>query len=100
MKYLGCLLLFFLPLAGISQTSITDLETYPVFADCSSVEFAAEEACFKNTLKDHIVENFQLPEKVTEEITRVRPLYYLKWIERDLLKCFMLMPYIPKLKMR
>jgi hypothetical protein len=67
MKYLGCLLLFFLPLAGIAQTSITDLETYPVFATCSTAEFAAEEACFKNTLKEHILENFRLPSKVTDE---------------------------------
>ncbi|HSI70493.1 MAG TPA: hypothetical protein VK941_09690, partial [Gillisia sp.] len=67
MKYLGCLLLIILPLVGFSQTSITDLETYPVFSKCSTVEFAAEEACFKNTLKDHILENFRLPSKVTEE---------------------------------
>ncbi|MCM4158361.1 gliding motility protein RemB [Antarcticibacterium flavum] len=67
MKYLGCLLLFFLPLAGIAQTSITDLETYPVFNDCTQVEFAREGDCFKNTLRKHILETFELPTRVIEE---------------------------------
>lgn len=67
MKYTGCLLLFFLPCMLLAQTSITELETYPSFPECANADFPSEEACFKNTIRTHILENFELPSKVTEE---------------------------------
>ncbi len=67
MKYFGCLLLFFLSIAGIAQVNNTQLETYPVFPECSTVNFPAEEDCFNNTLKSFVLDNFELPQKVIEE---------------------------------
>ncbi|UJH90867.1 gliding motility protein RemB [Antarcticibacterium sp. 1MA-6-2] len=67
MKYTDCLFLFFLPWMLLAQTSITELETYPSFPECENEDFPSEEACFKNTLRTYILENFELPPKVTAE---------------------------------
>ncbi|HSP39847.1 MAG TPA: hypothetical protein VLN46_00335 [Gillisia sp.] len=67
MKYFGYLLLLFLPFTGISQTGSTQLETYPTFPECTDAGFPGAEACFNNTLKAFVLDNFSLPEKVVEE---------------------------------
>jgi hypothetical protein len=67
MKYLGCLLLFFLPLAGISQTSITDLEPILFLTSVLRQNLQQRRLALKTSLKEHILENFRLPSKVTEE---------------------------------
>ena len=67
MKYLGYLLLLFISFPGFSQTQTVQLETYPTFPECKDAGFPGAEACFNNTLKQFVLENFTLPEKVTEE---------------------------------
>src|SRR5690606_31960380 len=66
-KYFGYLFLILFPLTGISQTGYTQLETYPTFPECNDAGFPGAEACFNNTLKQFVLENFALPAKVTEE---------------------------------
>ncbi len=67
MKYLGCLLFIFLPIFGTAQNTLNQLETYPAFPECENSGYPGEEACFKNTLRVFILENFELPQKVIEE---------------------------------
>ncbi|CAM4058206.1 hypothetical protein [Gillisia limnaea] len=67
MKYIGSFLLFFVIFPGWSQVEISKFETYPVFPECQNAEFQSEEVCFKNTLRTFILQNFQVPEKVSEE---------------------------------
>lgn len=67
MKYFGYLFLILLPLTGFSQTGYTQLETYPTFPECNDAGFPGAQACFDNTLKQFVLENFELPEKVTTE---------------------------------
>ncbi len=67
MKYFGYLLFLVLPFTAISQTGSTQLETYPTFPECRDAGFQGAEACFNNTLKAFVIENFSLPEKVIEE---------------------------------
>ncbi|HSP41076.1 MAG TPA: hypothetical protein VLN46_06545 [Gillisia sp.] len=67
MKYFGYLLLLLLPFTGICQTGSTQLETYPTFPECTEAGFPGAEACFNNTLKTFVLENFSLPEKVIAE---------------------------------
>ncbi len=67
MKYIGSFLLFLAFYTGWSQEEISKFETYPVFPDCQTAEFQAAELCFKNTLRTFILQNFQVPEKVSEE---------------------------------
>jgi len=67
MKYFGFLLLYFISFNTFSQDGFSEFETYPVFSECSEMDFHAEEACFKNTLMKLVTENFQLPVKVSEE---------------------------------
>lgn len=67
MKCLGCLLMFFCFISGWAQVQLSDFETYPGFPECEDANFQAEEFCFKNTLQQFMLENFQLPEKISEE---------------------------------
>lgn len=67
MKNIGSFLLFLIFFTGWSQEEISKFETYPVFPECESAEFMAAEICFKNTLRTFILQNFQVPEKVSEE---------------------------------
>ena len=67
MKYIGSFLFFLLFFTGWSQEEISKFETYPVFPECQSAEFQEAEFCFKNTLRTFILQNFQMPEKVSEE---------------------------------
>lgn len=67
MKYIGSFLLFLIFSAAWSQEEMSKFETYPVFYECQSAEFQDAESCFKNTLRTFILQNFQVPEKVSEE---------------------------------
>lgn len=67
MKYFGFLLLFFFSFFALAQDGFTDFETYPVFPECQNTDHILEEACFKKTLKQFVIDNFILPEKVSEE---------------------------------
>jgi len=67
MKYFGFLLLLLLPLTAISQDHNNQLETYPVFPECSSVPYPSEEICFNNTFKSFVLNNFVVPQRVIEE---------------------------------
>ncbi len=67
MKYFGFLLLYFISLNCFSQDGFSEFETYPVFSECSEMEYNGEEACFKNTLMKLVTSNFKLPQKVSDE---------------------------------
>ncbi|MFO8147950.1 MAG: gliding motility protein RemB [Gillisia sp.] len=67
MKYIGNFLFFLMFFTGWSQEEISKFETYPVFPECQSAEFQQAEFCFKNTLRTFILQNFKMPEKVSEE---------------------------------
>lgn len=67
MKYYACLLFIFTIYSGNSQTGTIQLETYPLFPECENAGFPGAEACFNNTLKTFVFQNFILPGKVTEE---------------------------------
>lgn len=58
--------LFFLllPLISFSQSFTGDQERFPVFSECAAVPYEEEENCFSDTLKDKILLNFEVPEKV------------------------------------
>lgn len=67
MKYIGFVLLCLISYNSFSQDGFSEFETYPVFSECTEVDFKAEEACFKNILMQKFNSNFLLPEKVSEE---------------------------------
>lgn len=66
MRNFGCLLLFIITFAGFSQEDKM-FETYPVFPECENIEYAAQEFCFRNILQNFVLENFNIPEIVSEE---------------------------------
>lgn len=61
------LLFFFLPLLTFSQTFVGDQERFPVFSECRDVDFSLEEGCFVNTLKSKVLQEFNVPDVVTQE---------------------------------
>ena len=65
-KFYPLLILLF-PFFGLSQTFQGDPERFPRFAECESVDFEQEKACFNSVLKKKVRENFRLPKVVSEE---------------------------------
>jgi len=67
MKYFGFLMFYLISINTFSQDGLSEFETYPVFDNCTSSEYAAQEVCFKNTLMQLVVNNFKFPAIVSEE---------------------------------
>ena len=67
MNCFGFPLFFLFSLSVLAQDNFTNFETYPVFPECQNSVFNQEETCFKNTLKQFVLNNFILPEKISEE---------------------------------
>src|SRR6056297_3522476 len=61
------LLFFFLPFLTFSQTFGGDQERFPMFSECQNVDFDLEEGCFVNTLKSKVLQEFKVPDVVTQE---------------------------------
>ena len=61
------LLFFFIPFICFSQTYTGDPERFPRFSECANVQYEEEEECFRTTLKNKILENFELPPVVKQD---------------------------------
>lgn len=60
------LLTLLFPILCSSQSFKGDPERFPVFSECTNVEYEQEEECFRNTLKTKVLQEFRLPEAVSE----------------------------------
>ncbi|MDT0689300.1 gliding motility protein RemB [Salegentibacter sp. F188] len=67
MKYLILLPVLFATSFLNSQEKLNDSEIPPVFPECEMVEFQQRSDCFRETLKDFIVENIKIPQVVEED---------------------------------
>ncbi len=67
MKYLKLLLLIFPVFSVAAQTTNDDLEVYPGFPQCESSTYNQQPGCFEEQLKNYIVENFNMPARVSDE---------------------------------
>ena len=45
----------------------SNVQRFPEFPQCSTVDFENKEACFKNTLREFILANYTVPSKVIDE---------------------------------
>lgn len=68
-KMIKCLPLVLLlySITGFSQVNGLFDERFPVFPECSGLDYQLEETCFRNTLRQKIAEKFQLPEVVKKK---------------------------------
>ncbi|NND61903.1 MAG: gliding motility protein RemB [Flavobacteriaceae bacterium] len=57
----------FFNLTLLAQDFSTELEKYPVFPKCDTVEIDALKTCFNNTVKELIFANFEAPGIISEE---------------------------------
>ena len=66
MKYSVLLALLFFSVFTSAQVP-ADAELYPVFPQCESAGYAEKENCFRNSLRDFVLEHFLVPPKVSED---------------------------------
>lgn len=59
-------LLYFLFLL-FSVSAFSQMEKYPVFPACNSVEISNQSTCFNNQLKELVVKEFKLPENIKKD---------------------------------
>lgn len=67
MKQFISLLLFLVFSYVSSQTTKVQYEKYPVFENCATINVAALENCFNQTIQQFIFENYKVPEIVNAE---------------------------------
>ena len=60
------LVFFFLSVNAVSQNFDGNQERFPRFEECENVLFEEEEACFNRTLKNKLMEEFVLPQEVSD----------------------------------
>ncbi len=54
-------------LSVFAQTPTTQYEIYPKFPECEGVDIQASEQCFTQTLQKFLLDNFEVPETVTQK---------------------------------
>lgn len=68
MQKIHYLVLFLLGIGTLqAQVSLSEFEKYPVFPECKDTSVTDLPACFNATLTQFVLDNFTVPEKVTEE---------------------------------
>jgi hypothetical protein len=67
MKYLLLLPLILLNFQIAAQDNNLSSEIYPEFEQCVNIEYANQAQCFNQTLINHIISNFEVPEIVQAE---------------------------------
>tara|TARA_R110000850_G_scaffold199977_1_gene326133 strand:- start:23291 stop:25384 length:2094 start_codon:yes stop_codon:yes gene_type:complete len=59
--------IFFLSLPLLAQESLDEFEKYPVFPECENETITNLKSCFDTTLQAFFIENFTMPEIVSQE---------------------------------
>ena len=67
MKYILLLPLILLNFQIAAQDNNLSSEIYPEFEQCVNIEYANQAQCFNQTLINHIISNFEVPEIVQTE---------------------------------
>lgn len=68
MQKIPYLLLLLISVGSLqAQISLSDFEKYPVFPECQTTEINALPNCFNETLTQFVIDNFEVPAKVSEE---------------------------------
>lgn len=61
------LLFLLISFTSFAQSFVGDHERYPSFKECHEVEFEQEEICFTSTLKNKVLQEFELPQVVLQD---------------------------------
>ncbi|MDT0643361.1 gliding motility protein RemB [Zunongwangia sp. F363] len=67
MKYIVLLSVLLLSTSVLSQENLSGSEIPPMFPQCASVSFQQRSLCFRSTLKNLVVDNFQVPKMLEEK---------------------------------